>query len=82
MESAAWRHVGFVTDNRLDSGPFGLLVELQGAKQIAVIGERQRVHAQRLGPVDQSFEPAGAVQQAEMAVAVKMDKRRCIHGVV
>ena len=60
-------------------GVLGLLVELQRAVQIAVVGQRQGVHAQRLGPLDQALDRRGAVQQAVVAVAMQMNKRRRAH---
>ena len=57
-----------------------LLIELQRPVQIAVIGERQRVHAQLFGPLDQLLDRAGAIEQAVMAVAMQMNKRRRGHG--
>ena len=56
------------------------LVELQRAVEIAVVGERQGVHAQLFGPRDQAFDRAGAVQQAVVAMAMQMNKRRRGHG--
>src|SRR5207244_1337480 len=40
------RDIGFVADDRVDSGGSAFLVKLDGAKQIAVIGYRQGVHSQ------------------------------------
>src|SRR5690606_37706367 len=39
----------------------------------------QAVHAQLLGPVDQPLDRTGTVEQAEVAVAVQMNKRRRVH---
>ena len=74
----ARRDVGFVADDRVDAGRLGLLIELQRAVQIAVVGQGQGVHAQRLGLLDQRPDRAGAVQQAVMAMAVQMDERAVV----
>ena len=60
-------------------GSFAFLIELQRPVQIAVVGERQGVHAQLFGPFDQLVDRAGPVQQAVMAVAMQMNKRRRAH---
>ena len=77
---AARRNVRFVTDNGLDAAVLGLLVELQGAVQIAVVRQRQGVHALVSSTLDQPVDRAGAVQQAVMAVAVQMSKWLVGHG--
>ena len=58
----------------------GLAIEIERAVQIAVVGERQAVHAQLFGPIDQSLDRAGSVEQAEVAVAMQMNERRRAHG--
>ena len=54
-------------------------VELERAVEIAVVGDRQRVHAQLFGPLDQPVDRAGSVEQAVVAVAMQMNKRRRRH---
>ena len=55
-----------------------LLIELERPVQIAVIGERQGIHPQLFGPIDQLLDRAGAVEQAVMAVAMQMyEGRHC-----
>ena len=52
-----------------------LLVELERPVQVAVVGERQGVHALLFGPLDQLGDRAGAVEQAVVAVAMQMNER-------
>ena len=49
LEAAAGRDVGLVADDRIDAAIFGLFIELECAAEIAVIGERQGVHAVLFG---------------------------------
>ena len=53
-----------------------VLIELERAVQVAVVGDRQGVHAQLFGPLDQPVDRAGAVEQAVVAMAMQMNKRR------
>ena len=62
------------TENRLDPGVAASLVKLQDAVHIAVIGQRQGRHAERLGSVDQRVDLAGAVEEGLVRVDVQMDK--------
>jgi hypothetical protein len=45
-----------------------------------MIGDGERIHAQLFGAVDQRANRAGAVKQAEVAMAMEMNKRRRGHG--
>ena len=72
--AAVGGHVELEADDRLDALFFGGAVELDGAAQRAVVGERHRRHAQFLGPFDQLLDPAGAVEQRVFAVHVEMDE--------
>ena len=67
--------VGLVAEDRIEAGCGAFAVELDGAVQVAVIGQGQGVHAQFLGVRDQLGDAAGAVEQAVMAVAVQMNER-------
>ena len=61
-------------------GRLGLAEELDGAVEVAVVGDRQGGHPQLLGPLDQVRDLARAVEQAVVAVAVQVDERRRGHG--
>ena len=72
ISSLAGRDVCFHTHDRHNSRRLGLAEKLDGAEEIAVIGERHRGHPQRLDPIDQVGDLALTVEQAVMAVTVKM----------
>ena len=44
--------------------------------QVAVIGQRHRVHAQFLHPLNQALHAIATIKQAVLAVQVKMSKLR------
>ena len=79
-EAAAGRDVGLDAQHRIDAQFLRLLIELQRAVQIAVIGERERVHLQVFRPLQERGDLARPVQKAVMAVAMQMRKRRHAHG--
>ena len=59
LPPAAGGDVRLVADDRLQTGVFGFLIELQRTVQIAVVGQRQRVHPVVLGrSTSRSIEPA------------------------
>ena len=72
--------VGLVADDRVEAGGLALAVELDGAVEVAVVGQGQGVHAQRLGVGDQLGDAAGAVEQAVVAVAVQVNEGTVRHG--
>src|SRR5262249_24509769 len=74
MGAFAGGHVCFIADDRVEAGLAAPLIELDGPVEIAVIGERQRVHALLFGAGDELRNPAGAVKQAVMAVAMQMNE--------
>jgi hypothetical protein len=67
--------VGLDADDRLDADGLGLLVELVGAEEVAVVGHRHRGHAQLRGPFGQRAEPGGAVEHGVLGVHVEVDER-------
>jgi hypothetical protein len=44
-----------------------------------VIGQGEAVHTQLFGPFDEALNRAGSVEEAVMAVAMQMNKRRRVH---
>ena len=68
------RHVQLEADDRPDALVPGGAVELDGAAQRAVVGERHGGHAQLPGPPHELADTAGAVQQRVLAVHVEMDE--------
>ncbi len=55
-------------------GGLGLLVELDRAEHVAVIGHRDRFHPRGLGVVDQRPDFVGAVEETVLRMNVKMDE--------
>jgi Kef-type K+ transport system membrane component KefB len=45
--------------------------------QVAVVGERERIHSQRLDPIEQFGDPVGAVEERILTVRMEMNER---HG--
>lgn len=66
--------VEFAANQGLDALGLGLVVELDRAKEIAVVGDGQRAHSQFGGPVHQPVDSAAAVEQAVVRVDVEMDE--------
>jgi len=64
--------VGLQTDDRLDRGALRRFVELVGAEQVAVVGDRQGRHPHPFGPGEQVAQPGGAVQHRILGMAVQM----------
>ena len=74
LESRRLGQVEFTANQRLD--PFGLrlIVELDCAVQIAVIGERHRTHPEFGRALDQAVNSAAAVEQTVVRVNMKVDE--------
>ena len=64
--------VGLVADDRLDAPLLALVVELDRAVEIAVIGDRAGIHAELLGLLDQRGNAIDAVEEAVVRVKVKV----------
>ena len=69
---AAERQVGFEPQDRPDLSRLGLLVEGPGAVQVPVVGDGERVHAERLDAVQQVRDPIGAVEERVLAVSMEV----------
>src|SRR5207247_22414 len=69
--------VGLEAQNRTDLSRLRFGVERPGAVQVAVIGDGQRIHAERLHPIEQVGDAVGAVEERVLAVRVDMNER---HG--
>ncbi len=66
--------VDLAADQRLDAGLLGLLVELDGAGERAVVGERDGGHLELGGAGDQRRNPASPVEDRELGVDVEVDE--------
>ena len=53
----------------------GLIIERSGGVQVAVVGDGEGVHPERLDVLDQLGEPVGSVEQGVLAVGVEMSER-------
>ena len=73
----AGRDIGFDSHDRDHSAGLGLAQELDRPEHVAMVGQRNRRHPQRLDPLDQVRDLARPVQQAVMAVAMKMHEGLC-----
>jgi hypothetical protein len=80
VAALAGRNVGFVTDDRIETGRFAFLVQLNRAEQIAVIGQGERVHAEVFRLRHQLGYATGAVEETVMTVTVEMNERPIRHG--
>ena len=67
--------VGLEPDDRLNVEGLRRLVELVGAVQVAVIGDRQRRHTHPLSAREQVLDARGPVQHRELGVAVQVHER-------
>ena len=79
LEAGAGGDVDLAADDRLDAGGHRLLVELDGAEHVAVVGDRQGRHAAFLGALDQVADLDGAVEEAVLAVQMEMDEIGVFH---
>jgi len=78
VPAGAGSHVDLAADDRMDAGGLGRFIELDHAVHNAVVGDRQSLHAQFLGPGHQLVDLAGAVQKAVAGMGMQMHKFR--HG--
>ena len=74
LQARASREVEFAADERLEALGLGLVVELDRAVQIPMVGEGEGLHPQPGGAVHQAVDTASAVQQAVVAVDMEMDE--------
>ena len=61
-------------DDRLETGLAGLILELPGRVEVAMVGDRERGLFELQGPGDQVVDTVRPVQQGVLAVAVQMDE--------
>ena len=69
--------VGLIAEDRVHARVFGLLVELQSPIEIAVVGDRTRVHPELFDLLDQVGNLAGTVEQRIVRMAVQVGERTC-----
>ena len=66
------RDVDLAADDGFDAALLAGLGELQRAEKVAVVRQRDLIHAERLDAIHQRTKPTGAVQQAKLAVQMEM----------
>ena len=67
--------VGLHADDRFDARGRGLLVEVVGTEDVAVVGHRQGRHAHALDLGEQFGQPRGAVEHRVLGMDVQMHER-------
>jgi hypothetical protein len=72
ISTLARREIRLASDDRLDALLFRLFEKLDRAEHVAVVGDRDRIHARSLGMIDQRTNLVGAVEQTELGMYVKM----------
>ena len=78
--TAAARDVDLATDDRLDAARGGVMVELLGREQIAMIGDGYGRHAAARRFAHQFLNVAGAVEQAVVRVQMQVNEARSAHA--
>lgn len=66
--------VDFAADEGFDVVGFGGFVEVDGAEEVAVVGEGKGWHAELVGPVAEGVEAAAAIEEAVVGVDVEVDE--------
>jgi len=67
-------HVHLAADDGLDAGFLGLLVEFDGAEEVAVIGHGDGGHAEIAGFAHDVGDAAGAVEHGVLGVEMEVDE--------
>ena len=66
--------IGLAAEDRLYAVGLGLFVEVDGAEHVAVVGERDGVHAQAGQLGEQILQADGSVEQAVLAVNMEVSE--------
>src|SRR4029453_555617 len=74
LEAAPRCHVQLAAHDGLDAGLLRRRVEVDGAEEVAVVGQRDGGEVERLGGVHQLVELGRAIEQAVLGVDVKVDE--------
>ncbi len=80
LEARLRRHVGLGADDRRDAPGAALLVEVEDAVHVAVVGDRERRLAVGDRGRDEIADPSRSVEHRVLGVGVQMDERipRCV----
>jgi len=77
--TAALGDVDFATDDGLDAAGGGFMGEIGGGEEIAVVSDRNSGHAAARCLVQHLGHVAGAVEEREVRVQMKMNEIRMAH---
>jgi hypothetical protein len=80
FEARAGREVDLAAEDRLDAVLLGGLEELDRAEEVAVVGERDRRHAELLRALEERIDLDRAVEQRVLAVQVEVDEGPRAHA--
>ncbi len=70
VKTAFGRHIGFTADNGIDPGLFGLLIEVNGTKEIAMVRHSNGGHPKAVCLIHQAVDPIGSIEEAILCVQV------------
>ena len=77
--AAAARDIDFAADDRLHAARGGLVIEMLGGKEVAVVGDGDGGHAAAGGFVNQFRDVASAVEKTVIGVQMQVDETRSFH---
>ncbi len=81
IATVPWSDIRFITQNRFYVALFTGSVKIERSVKVAVVGDRNRVHAVAFDFGNQVGNAVGSVQQAVMRVAMEMNEgRRVTHS--
>jgi len=73
--------IPFHTDDRFDARRLHLLVKIDGAEHIAMVGHRDRGHAEFFDTLDQIGDLVGSVKQGVFCMQMQVGEGLYAHGV-
>ena len=82
LEAAPLRDIDLAPKNRLQAAIARVIVEGDGRKHVAVLGDRERRHLQLDGFVEQFVDAACAIEQRELGVEMEVDEFAHSHSMV
>lgn len=74
VEPASRGEVDFTSDDRLQAGLFGLLVEFDRPEEVPMVGDGDCGHPEILGGRNQRIDLVGPIQKAVFGMEMKVDK--------
>ena len=80
VEAGVWCDVEFAADDGFDVVFFGGVVPVDGAEEVAVVGEGDGGHVELFGFLEEGVDGGAAVEEGEVGMAVEMDKGSGVVG--